>query len=150
MTSKRRIIGLAVVCVAGLARGALAAPTCNNPAVLHLVSVQRSASSVVVERRDSVSVDRMACYQLNIRGGSRTLSVHLFSNDSAGFLRLYTPDWTTRRVGGSFVFTGANFPGAAEADHATKWKGPAPVGNILIVVDMSGAGRQYRLRVEAY
>jgi hypothetical protein len=52
-------------------------------------------------------------------------------------------------VDGGWAFAGPVLPGAGKGDHATKWKGPAPVGNVLIVVDMTGAGRQYRLRVEA-
>jgi hypothetical protein len=149
MTRIWSIIGLAGCCATGLSGGAAAAPTCNNPEILHFVGLRDGGSSAVVERRDSVSTDRTACYRLNIRGGSRTLSVRLFSNDTAGFLLLYSPDWTETRVDGSRAFTGPVLPGAGEGDHATKWKGPAPVGNVLIVVDMSGAGRQYRLRVEA-
>ena len=149
MTPNWRIIGLAAVCAAGFSGAAAGAPTCNNPKILHLVGLRSGGSSAVVERRDSVSTDRTACYRLNIRGGSRTLTVRLFSDDTAGFLRLYSPDWTAKRVDGSWAFTVPSLPGAGEGDHATKWKGPAPVGNVLIVVDMSGAGRQYRLRVEA-
>jgi hypothetical protein len=149
MTPKWRIIGLAAVCAAGFSGGAAAAPTCNNPELLHLVGLRDGGSSAVVERRSNVTTDRTACYQLNIRGGSRTLTVHLFSDNPAGFLRLYSPDWTSKREGDSWAFTGPVLPGAGEADHATKWKGPAPVGNVLIVVSMNGAGRQYRLRVEA-
>jgi hypothetical protein len=149
MISRWQIIGLAAVCAAGVSGAAAAAPTCNNPAILHLVGLRNGGSSAVVERRDSVSTDRFACYRLNIRGGSRTLTVRLFSDDTAGFLRLYAPDWTAKRVDGSWAFTGPALPGAGDGDHATRWKGPAPVGNVLIVVDMSGVGRQYRLRVEA-
>ena len=143
------IIRLAAVCAAGFSAAAAAAPTCNNPEYLHLVSLRDGGSSAVVERRDNVTTDRFACYQLNIRGGSRTLTVRLFSDDSAGFLQLYSPDWTAKRVDGAWAFTGPSLPGAGVGNHAAKWKGPAPVGNVLIVVDMSGAGRQYRLRVEA-
>ena len=150
MTSKWRIIGLAAFCAAGFARGAAAAPTCNNPQVLHFAGLRHGGGGAVVERRSSVGVDRQACYQFSIRGGSRTLAVRLFSNDSAGYLRLYSPDWTTKRVGPSFVFSGATLSGAGESDHATRWKGPAPLGNVLVVVDLAGSGRQYRLRVEAY
>ena len=149
MTPNGWIMGLAAFCAAGFSGAAAAAPTCNNPEILHLVGLRGGSSSAVVERRASVSTDKTACYQLNIRGGARTLTVHLFSDDTAGFLRLYSPDWTAKRVDGSWAFTGPVLPGAGEGDHATKWKGPAPVGNVLIVVDMSGAGRQYRLRVEA-
>ncbi len=149
MTSTWRIMALAAVCAAGISGVAAAAPNCNNPAYLHFVGLRPIGSSAVLERRDSVSTDRMACYRLNIRGGSRTLTVRLFSNDAAGFLQLYSPDWTAKRADGSWTFTGPTLPGAGPGDHATKWKGPAPVGNVLIVVDMSGAGRQYRLRVEA-
>ena len=149
MTLKLWIIGLAAVCAAGFSGVAVGAPTCSNPEVLHLVGLRSGGSSVVVERRDNVSSDRTACYRFNIRGGSRTLTVQLFSDDTAGFLLLYSPDWTAKRVDGSWAFTGPTLPGAGVGDHATKWKGPAPVGNVLIVVDMSGAGRQYRLRMEA-
>ena len=150
MIAKSWIIVLAVVCFAGFSGTAAGAPTCNNPEMLHLVGLRHSVSSAVVERPGSVSTDRTACYQLNIRGGSRTLTVRLFSDDSAGFLQLYSPNWTATRGDGSWTFTGTSLPGAGEGDHATKWKGPAPVGNVLIVVDMSrGTGRQYRLRVEA-
>ena len=150
MTSKTcHIIGLAALWAAGFSGAAAAAATCNNPEILHIVGLRPVGSSAALERRGSVGTDRLACYQFNIRGGSRTLAVRLFSNDTAGFLRLYSPDWTTKRVDGSFVFTGPTLPGAGENDHATRWKGPAPVGNVLAVVDMSGPGRQYRLRVEA-
>jgi hypothetical protein len=149
MTPKSWIIGLAAVYVAGFSGAATGAPTCNNPEIFHLVGLRPGGSSAVVERRDNVSLDKTACYQLNIRGGSRTLTVRLFSDDTAGFLLLYSPDWTAKRVDGSWAFTGPTLPGAGVGDHATKWKGPAPVGNVLIVVDMSGARRQYRLRVEA-
>jgi hypothetical protein len=149
MIPKSWIIGLAACCAAGVSQGAAAAPTCNNPEILHFPSLRHGGSSAVVERRDSVSTDRTACYRLNIHGGSRTLTVRLFSDDAAGFLQLYSPNWTEMRVDGSRAFTGPVLPGAGEGDHATRWKGPAPVGNVLIVVDMSGVGRQYRLRVEA-
>ena len=149
MTPKSWIIGLAAVCAAGFSGAAAAAPTCSNPEILHLVGLRSGGSSVVVERRDSVSSDKTACYRLNIRGGSRILTVRLFSDDTAGFLLLYSPDWTAKRVGGTWAFTGPTLPGAGVGDHAVTWKGPAPVGNVLIVVDMSGATRQYRLRVEA-
>jgi hypothetical protein len=149
MTSTWWIIRLAAACAAGFSGAAAGAPTCNNPETLHLLGLRAGGSSAVVERRDSVSVDRMACYRLNIRGGSRTLTLRLFSDDTAGFLQLYSPDWTVQRVDGAWAFTGPTLPGAGKGDHATKWKGPAPLGNILIVVDMSGTGRQYRLRVEA-
>jgi hypothetical protein len=148
MTSRFWVMGLAAACALGFARGAAAAPTCNNPQVLHLPGLRGGGAAV--ERRSSVGTDRQACYQFNIRGGARTLTVRLFSNDSAGSLRLYSPDWTTRRVGPSFVFSGPTLPGAGPGDHATHWKGPAPLGNVLAVVDLSGVGRQYRLRVEAY
>jgi hypothetical protein len=75
--------------------------------------------------------------------------VQLFSDDPTGFLQLYSPDWTARRGDGSWAFSGPALPGAADSDHAKMWKGPAPVGNVLIVVDLNGAGRQYRLRVAA-
>ena len=149
MTPKQWINGLAAFCAAGISGAAAAAPTCNNPEILHLVSLRGGSSSAVVERRDSVSTDKAACYQLNIQGGARTLTVRLFSDDTAGFLQLYAPDWTSKRVDGTWAFTGPTLPGAGAADHATKWKGPAPVGNVLIVVDMSGTKRQYRLHVEA-
>jgi hypothetical protein len=149
MTAKSWIIGVAAVCAAGFSGAAAGAPTCNNPEILHLSGLRSGGSSAVVERRDRVSTERTACYQLNIRGGSRTLTVRLFSDNTAGFLLLYSPDWNAKRVDGSWAFTGPTLPGAGEGDHATKWKGPAPEGNVLIVVDMSGAGRQYRLRVEA-
>ena len=149
MALKWWINGLAAFCAAGFSGAAAGAPTCNNPEILHFVGLRGGSSSAVLERRDSVSTDRTACYRLNIFGGSRTLTARLFSDDSAGFLRLYSPDWNAKRVDGSWVFTGPTLPGAGVGDHATKWKGPAPVGNVLIVVDMSGAGRQYRLRVEA-
>ena len=141
--------GLAAVCAAGFSGAAAGAPTCNNPETLHLLGLRSGDSSAVVERRNNVSTDRTACYRLNIFGGSRTLTVRLFSDAGAGFLQLYSPDWTAKRVDNAWSFTGPTLPGAGAGDHATKWKGPAPVGNILIVVDMSGAGRQYRLRVEA-
>ena len=150
MRTKFRATAVAALCAAAWAGAAAAAPTCNNPAVLHFPSLRHGGSSAVVERRSSVSTDRQACYQFNIQGGSRTLAVRLFSNDSAGYLRLYSPDWTTRRAGPSFVFSGPTRPGAGEGDHATRWKGPAPLGNVLVVIDLAGAGRQYRLRVEAY
>jgi hypothetical protein len=149
MTQKRRVIGFAALCAAGVSGTAAAAPTCNNPEILHLVGVRPAGSSAVVERRDSVSTDKTACYQLNIHGGSRTLTVRLFSKNTAGSLLLYAPDWTSKRVDGAWAFTGPTLPGAGAGDHATKWKGPAPLGNVLIVVDMNGARRQYRLRVEA-
>ena len=149
MTSKRWIMALAAFCAAGFSGAAAAAPTCNNPEILHLVGLRHAGSSVVVERVDNVSTDRTACYQLNIRGGARTLTVRLFRDDTAGFLQLYSPDWTSKRVDGSWAFTGPALPGAGAGDHATKWKGPAPLGNVLIVVDMSGPGRHYRLRIEA-
>ena len=149
MTPKRWIMALAAFCAAGFSGAAAAAPTCNNPEILHLVGLRHGGSSAVVERLGSVSTDRVACYQLNIRGVATTLTVRLFSKDTAGFLQLYSPTWNSKRVDGSWSFTGPALPGAGEADHATKWKGPAPVGNVLIVVNMSGASRQYRLRVEA-
>jgi hypothetical protein len=149
MIPKWWIIGLAACCAAGVSGGAAAAPTCNNPETLHFPGLRSGGSSAVVERRDNVSTDRTACYRFNIHGGSRILTVRLFSDDSAGFLQLYSPDWTAKRVDGGWVFAGPVLPGAGKGDHATKWKGPAPVGNVLVVVDMSGAGRQYRLRVEA-
>jgi len=149
MTPRMWIMGLVAFCAAGFAGAAAAAPTCNNPEILHLVGLRAGGSSAVVERLGSVSTDRTACYQLNIQGGSRTLTVHLFSNDAAGFLLLYAPNWTSKRVDGAWAFTGTSLPGAGEGDHATKWKGPAPLGNVLIVVNMSGKGRRYRLRVEA-
>jgi hypothetical protein len=150
MIPKLWFIGLAACCAAGFSGGAAAAPTCNNPETLHFPGLRSGGSSAVVERRDNVSTDRTACYRFNIHGGSRTLTVRLFSDDSAGFLQLYSPNWTATRGDGSWTFTGTSLPGAGEGDHATKWKGPAPVGNVLIVVDMSrGTGRQYRLRVEA-
>ena len=148
MTPNRWIVGLAAFCAAGFSGAAAAAPTCNNPEILHFVGLRGGSSSAVLERRASVSTDKTACYQFNIRSG-RILTVRLFSDDAAGFLLLYSPDWTAKRVDGSWAFTGPVLPGAGEGDHATKWKGPAPVGNVLIVVDMSRAGRQYRLRVEA-
>jgi len=148
MTPTGRMIGLAAFCAAGFSGAAAAAPTCNNPETFHLVGLSHGGSSAVVERQDSVSTDKTACYQLNIHGGSRTLTVQLFSHDTAGFLRLYSPDWTARRAGAGWAFTGRTLPGAGAGDHATTWKGPAPLGNVLIVVDMSGAARQYRLRVE--
>jgi len=148
MAPKWWMSGLAAFCAAGLSGAAAAAPTCNNPEMLHFVGLRQGGSSAVLERRASVSSDRAACYRLNIHGG-RTLTVRLFSDDTAGFLLLYSPDWTAKRVDGSWAFTGPTLPGAGAGDHATKWKGPAPVGNVLIVVDMSGARRQYRLRVEA-
>ena len=148
MASTWWIIRLAAICAAGFSGAAAAAPTCNNPEILHFVGLRAGGSSAVVERRDSVSTDKTACYQLNIRGGSRTLSVWLFSDDHAGFLRLYSPDWTSKRVDGAWAFTGPTLPGAGVGDHATHWKGPAPLGNVLIVVDMNGTRRQYRLRVE--
>jgi hypothetical protein len=77
------------------------------------------------------------------------LTVRLFSDDTAGLLQLYSPNWTAKRGDGTWAFRGPTLPGAGESDHVTKWKGPAPLGNVLIVVDMSGTGRQYRLRVEA-
>ncbi len=148
MTAKWWIIKLASVgaCFSG---AAAAAPTCNNPETLHLVGLRSGGSSAVVERRDNVSTDKTACYKLNIRGGSRTLTVRLFSDDKAGFLQLYSPDWTATRADGNWAFRGPTLPGAGVGDHVTTWKGPAPLGNVLIVVDMSGTGRQYRLRVEA-
>ena len=149
MLSKWRIIGMAAVWAAGLSGAAAGAPTCNNPEILHLVGLRHGGSSAVVERRSSVTLDKTACYQLNIRGGSRTLTVRLFSDDTGGFLLLYAPNWTAKRVDDSWAFAGPALPGAGPGDHATVWKGPAPVGNVLIVVDMSGTGRQYRLRVEA-
>jgi hypothetical protein len=150
MTSRFWVMGLAAACALGFARGAAAAPTCNNPQVLHFPSLWHGGSSAVVERRSSVGTDRQACYQFSVRGGARTLTVKLFSNDPAGFLRIYSPDWTTRRDGPSFAFSGPTLPGAGPGDHATHWKGPAPLGNVLVVVELTGAGRQYRLRVEAY
>jgi hypothetical protein len=149
MTSKRWIMALAAFCAAGFSGAAAAAPTCNNPEFLHLIGLRHGGSSAVVERLGSVSTDKAACYQLNIRGVATTLTVRLFSADTAGFLQLYSPTWTSKRVDGSWAFTGPTLPGAGQADHARKWKGPAPVGNVLIVVGMSGAGRQYKLRVEA-
>ncbi len=148
MKSKWSIAAAAALCALSLARTAAAAPTCNNPQVLHLPGAR--GGTAVVERRSSVGVDRQACYQFSIRGGARTLTVRLFSNDSAGYLRLYNPEWTTRRVGPSFVFSGPTLPGAGESDHAKRWKGPAPLGNVLVVIDLAGVGRQYRLRVESY
>jgi hypothetical protein len=148
MAPKWLIIRLAVVCLTGFSGAAAGAPTCNNPEILQLVGLRSGGSSAVLERRDSVSTDRTACYQLDIRS-SRTLTVRLFSDDSAGSLLLYGPDWNAKRVGSAWAFTGPTLPGAGKGDHATKWKGPAPLGNVLIVVDMNGAGRQYRLRVEA-
>jgi hypothetical protein len=149
MTPTWRMIGLAVGCAAVFSGAAAAAPTCNNPEMLHLVGLRDGGSSAVVERRGDVSTDRTACYQLNIRAGSRTLTVQLFSDDNAGFLQLYSPSWDAKRVDGGWTFTGPALPGAADRDHAKKWKGPAPVGNTLIVVSMNGRSRQYRLRVEA-
>jgi hypothetical protein len=148
-TSSWWIMGLAAFCAAGVSGAATAAPTCNNPEILHLLGLRHGDSSAVVERRDSVSTDRTACYQLNIQGGSRILTVRLFSDDAAAYLRLYAPNWTSKRVGDGWTFHGPTLPGAGAGDHATKWKGPAPLGNVLIVVDMAGTGRQYRLRVEA-
>jgi hypothetical protein len=149
MTRNRWIMALAAFCAAGFSGAAAAAPTCNNPEMLHFVGLRRGGSSAVLERRASVSSDKTACYRLNIPGVALTLTVRLFSEDSSGFLQLYSPTWTAKRVDGSWSFTGPTLPGAGAGDHATKWKGPTPVGNVLIVVDMSGAGRQYRLRVEA-
>jgi hypothetical protein len=149
MTAKWRMMGLAALCIAGVSGAAAGAPTCNSPEILHLAGLRSGGSSAVLERRDSVSTDRTACYRLNILSGSRILTVRLFSDNSAGFLQLYSPDWDAKRVGNAWVFTGPSLPGAGEADHATKWKGKAPVGNVLIVVGMRGVGRQYRLRVEA-
>jgi hypothetical protein len=143
------MIGLAAFCAAGVSGAAAAAPTCNNPEMLHFLGLRHGGSSAVLERRASVSSDKTACYRLNIPGVATTLTVRLFSDDAAGFLQLYSPTWNAKRVDGSWSFTGPTLPGAAEADHATKWKGPVPVGNVLIVVDMSRAGRQFRLRVEA-
>ena len=149
MMPKRAIMGLALLC-AGFSGAAAAAPTCNNPEILHLVSLRAGNSSAAVERRDNVSLDRTACYRLIIQGGSRILAVRLFSDNDAGSLQIYSPDWSAKRLHGGWTFTGPALPGASAADHAKKWQGPAPVGNILIVVDMSaGTGRQYRLRVEA-
>ena len=113
------------------------------------MGLRSGGSSAVVERRESVSTDRTACYQLNIRGGSPTLTVHLFSDDTAGFLQLYSPNWAAKRGDGTWAFTGPVLPGAGKVNHVTTWKGPAPLGNVLIVVDMNGIGRQYRLCVEA-
>ena len=149
MAPKSWIIGLAALCASGLSGAAAGAPTCNNPEVLHFGSLRSGNSSAVVERQDHVSTDRTACYRFTILDGSRTLTVRLFSDDTAGFLQIYSPDWDAKRVGGSWVFTGPALPGAGAGDHATKWKGPAPLGNVLVVVEMKGAGRQYRLRVEA-
>ena len=150
MTPKWWIIRLAALCAAGFSGAAAGAPTCNNPEILHFVGLLHGLSSAVLERRGSVSSDKTACYQINIRGGSRILTVRLFSDDTAGFLLLFPSDWTGKRRDGSWAFTGPTLPGAGEGDHAMKWKGPAPAGNLLIVVDMSGGtGRQYRLRVEA-
>ena len=150
MTPKWWIIQLAALCAVGYSGAAAGAPTCNNPEILHLAGLRHGLSSAVLERRDSVSLDRTACYKLNVHGGSRTLSVRLFSDNTASFLLLFSPNWNGKRGDGSWAFTGATLPGAGEGDHTTKWKGPAPVGNVLIVVDMSGGtGRQYRLRVEA-
>ena len=149
MASRWSIMGLAAACAAGMTGAASAAPTCNSPAILHLAGLRGGGSSAVVERVDSVSTDRTACYRLNIMGGSRIMTVRLFSDDRAGFLRLYSPSWDARRVGDGWVFTGPSLPGAGAADHAKVWKGPVPVGNVLIVVGMGGTGRQYRLRVEA-
>jgi hypothetical protein len=79
MTPVWRIIGLAAVFGAFYSAAAAAAPTCNSPEILHLVGLRYGDSNAVVERRDSVTTDKTACYQLNSRGGSRTLTVRLFS-----------------------------------------------------------------------
>ena len=150
MTPKWWITGLAAIYVAGFSGAAEGAPTCNNPEILHLVGLRHGLSSAVVERPDSVSSDKTACYQLNISSGSRTLTMRLFSDAAAGFLLLYSANWNAKRGVDSWAFTGPSLAGAGEGDHATRWKGLAPLGNVLIVVDMSGSsGRQYRLRVEA-
>jgi hypothetical protein len=149
MISRWWIAGLAAVWASGFAGAAAASPTCNNPEWLHLAGLRDGGSSAVVERRDSVRADKTACYRLNVHGAATALRVQLFSNDSAGFLRIYSPGWDAKRVGDGWAFTGPTLPGAAEANHVTLWKGPAPVGNVLIVVSMPGEGRQYRLRVEA-
>ena len=150
MAPKMWIIGLATLCAASISGAAARASTCNNPEMLHFRGLRHGLSSAVLERRGSVSSDRTACYQLNIQGGSRIMTVRLFSDNAAGFLLLFSPNWDAKRGDGSWAFTGPTLPGAGKGDHATKWKGPAPVGNVLIVIDMSGGtGRQYRLRVEA-
>ena len=149
MASTWQILGLAAICAAAGAGTAAAAPTCNNPEILHLVSLRGGESSAVLEQRGAVSTDRTACYQINIQDGSRTLTVHLFSEDPASFLQLYAPTWNSNRASGAWVFTGPHLPGAGPADHAKVWKGAAPLGNILIVVDMAGTARQYRVRIEA-
>jgi hypothetical protein len=143
-----RVAMLAAVFLAGLTQGAMAAPTCNDPQWLHLAGLGRGNSSAVVEKVSNVTTDRTACYRLRIPAG-RKLEVSLFSDNSNGFIQLYAPDWTASRKGDGWVFTGPSLPGAGPADHATKWKGPAPIGNILIVIDMPATGHQYRLRVEA-
>jgi hypothetical protein len=149
MTLKWWIVGLAALCATGFSGAATAAPTCNTPELLHLVGLRHTLGGAVLERRGSIGTDRTACYRLNIHGGSRTLAVQLFSDDPAGFLLLYSPNWTATRGNGSWTFTGPSLPGAGKGDHATKWKGPAPLGNVLVVVDLSGGtGRQYRLRVD--
>ncbi len=49
MTPKWWITGLATICVTGFSDVAAGAPTCNKPAVLHLVGVRHSLSKFSVE-----------------------------------------------------------------------------------------------------
>ena len=150
MSSIRHALGLAAILAAGFAGNAAAAANCGSPQYLPLPGIRGSGTSTVVERRDSVREDRVACYVMNIRGNARTLYIKLYTDDANGFIQLFAPDWRVVPAGQTYTFTGNALPGAAAADHAKGWKGSAPLGNILLVVDLSGPGRQYRLHVEAY
>ena len=135
--------------LAGVAGEAAATPSCTSPEIIHLLPLRGGRSSSAVDRSDRVNNSGFACYQFRARGGG-TLYIKVYSAKEHAFLRLYGPNWTVKRDGASFVFNGTELPGATEADDKSLWKGPSPVGNMLIVVATKGEPARYRLRVEFY
>lgn len=150
MRPVRWMLGVfAAACMAGLAGEAMATPSCTSPEIIRLLPLRGGRSSSAVDRSDRVNASGFACYQFRARGGG-TLYVKVYSAKEHAFVRLYGPNWDVKRVGNSFVFNGTPLPGATEADNTSLWKGPSPVGNMLIVVGSKGGGTRYRLRVEFY
>jgi len=140
-------LAMAALLAAGVSEQAVAGPNCGSPPSIYLRQLRGTTGSSVKERNDIIGTDGVACYRVFVTGPG-TLTIILYSAGDNGFFRAYSSDWNIGRDSKGFVFTGTTLPGAGVGDNARRWKGPAPQGNILLVIGSKGDSRRYRLKLQ--